>query len=59
MHVLSFAEGALAMLGLVAVLLAYIAEAMLFDRRIRSRPFPWLERIQVLLFGILHLRGTR
>lgn len=41
------------------VLLAHVAEAALFNRKLKARPFPWLERLQVLLFGFLHLRGLR
>lgn len=41
------------------MLLAHIGEAVLFNRRLKARPYPWLERVQVLLFGFLHLRGLR
>lgn len=41
------------------MLLVHVAEAALFNRKLKARPFPWLERTQVLLFGFLHLRGLR
>ena len=41
------------------VLLVHVGEAALFNGRLKTRPFPWLERLQVLLFGFLHLRGLR
>lgn len=39
------------------LLLAHVGEALLFNSRLKRQPFPWLERVQVLLFGFLHLRG--
>ncbi|MDH4555108.1 DUF1145 domain-containing protein [Pseudomonas sp. BN417] len=42
-----------------AMLLVHVGEAALFNGRLKTRPFPWLERFQVLLFGFLHLRGLR
>lgn len=42
-----------------AILLAHVGEVALFNKRLASRPQPWLERAQVLLFGVLHLRGLR
>ncbi|QEY64376.1 DUF1145 domain-containing protein [Metapseudomonas lalkuanensis] len=42
-----------------AILLAHVGEAVLFNRKLKARPYPWLERLQVLLFGFLHLRGLR
>jgi putative membrane protein len=41
------------------ILLAHVGEAALFNRKLKARPYPWLERLQVLLFGFLHLRGMR
>ena len=41
------------------MLLVHVAEVLLFERRLKNRPLPWLERLLVLLFGILHLRSTR
>ncbi len=34
-------------------------EVLLLNRRLQSRPQPWLDRLQVLLFGVLHLRSLR
>lgn len=42
-----------------AILLAHVGEVALFNKRLSQRPQPWLDRLQVLLFGILHLRGLR
>ncbi|MDE3735454.1 MULTISPECIES: DUF1145 domain-containing protein [Pseudomonas] len=42
-----------------AILLAHVGEAAVFNRKLKARPHPWLERLQVLLFGFLHLRGLR
>ncbi|MDH4560555.1 DUF1145 domain-containing protein [Pseudomonas sp. BN411] len=42
-----------------AMLLVHVGEAALFNRKLKTRPYPWLERLQVLLFGFLHLRGLR
>lgn len=62
-HFLSFAKGALAMFWLVALVnLAYpLGELhrpiLLLNGRLKARPAPWLERLQVLLFGVLHLRS--
>ncbi|KAF1072803.1 MAG: hypothetical protein GAK45_00077 [Pseudomonas citronellolis] len=74
-HLLSFAKGALSMFWLAAVLnliypfgelhrpllwvsaillLVHLGEVLLLARRL-----PWLERVQVLLFGVLHLSGRR
>ncbi|MDP3815965.1 DUF1145 domain-containing protein, partial [Pseudomonas sp.] len=39
------------------MLLVHMGEALLFQARLQARPQPWLERMQVLLFGFLHLRG--
>ncbi|WP_274381377.1 DUF1145 domain-containing protein [Pseudomonas cavernicola] len=41
------------------MLLVHIAEVLLYNRRLAVRPLPWLERLQVLLFGVLHLRSLR
>lgn len=41
------------------MLLVHLGEVLLFDRRLRATSQPWLARIQVLLFGLLHLRGLR
>lgn len=42
-----------------AILLAHIGEVALFHKRLGQRPQPWLDRLQVLLFGFLHLRAMR
>lgn len=41
------------------VLLVHVGEVLLFARRLEARPSPWLERTQVLLFGMLHLPTLR
>ena len=74
-EILSFAKGALAMFWLAAMLnliypfgelhrpllwlsaallLVHVAEVALLARR-----RPWLEQVQVLLFGVLHLQSRR
>lgn len=35
------------------------AKVALFNKRLSQRPQPWLDRVQLLLFGFLHLRGLR
>ncbi len=42
-----------------ATLLAHVGEVALFNKRLSQRPQPWLDCVQVLLFGILHVRGLR
>jgi putative membrane protein len=44
-------------LAAAAVLLAHVGEVLLFRRRLQGRPQPWLERVQVLLFGMLHIQS--
>jgi uncharacterized protein YhhL (DUF1145 family) len=39
------------------MLLAHIGEMLLFNARLVGQPQPWLQRVQVLLFGFIHLRG--
>lgn len=39
------------------LLLAHLAEVALFHKQIMARPKPWLGRIQVLLFGVLHIQS--
>lgn len=41
------------------MLLVHVGELLLFNRRLAARPLPWLERVQVLLFGVLHLQSLR
>ena len=40
-----------------SVLLIHGLELLLFKARLELRPRPWLERLQVLLFGAFHLFG--
>jgi len=42
-----------------AILLAHVGEVALFNKRLSQRPQPWMDHLQVLLFGFLHLRGLR
>jgi putative membrane protein len=44
-------------LAAAAVLLAHIGEVLLLRRRLQAQPQPWLARMQVLLFGVLHIQG--
>ncbi|WP_252273456.1 DUF1145 domain-containing protein [Pseudomonas subflava] len=48
-----------AYLGWIALtlLLVHGLEIALLHRRLSRRPQPWRERLLVLLFGVLHLRG--
>jgi putative membrane protein len=39
------------------VLLAHALELRLFKSRLHNRPKPWLDRLQVMLFGVFHLYG--
>ncbi|WP_271411318.1 DUF1145 domain-containing protein [Pseudomonas sp. Q1-7] len=39
------------------VILAHLFEIMLFNARLRDRPSPWGDRLQLLLFGVFHLLG--
>lgn len=41
------------------ILIAHVVEMLLFNRRLQARPQPWLERLQVLAFGFMHLRTLR
>lgn len=50
-----FAQGLLLAGGLTA--LVHLAEVALFNARFQARPRPWLDRLQVLLFGGFHLFG--
>lgn len=43
---------------LALILLAvHLLEVLLFQRRIQERPMPWLGRLMVLLFGVLHIQS--
>jgi putative membrane protein len=39
------------------ILLIHGLELLLFKARLENRPRLWLERLQVLLFGVFHLLG--
>lgn len=41
------------------VLLAHVGELALFRARLQGRPGLWWQRLQVLLFGMLHLQMLR
>lgn len=41
------------------VLLAHVGEMPLFRARLQGQPSQWWQRLQVLLFGLLHVRGLR
>lgn len=41
------------------ILLAPIGELLLFSSRLRDMPGLWWQRLQVLLFGMLHLQRLR
>ncbi|MFZ3184553.1 MAG: DUF1145 domain-containing protein [Pseudomonas sp.] len=41
------------------ILIAHVVEVLLFNSRLSTRSQPWLERLQVLLFGVLHMRSLR
>ncbi|AYC33835.1 DUF1145 domain-containing protein [Pseudomonas cavernae] len=39
------------------ILLLHLLELVLFDRHLRDCPRPGLERLQVLVFGVMHVLG--
>lgn len=41
------------------ILLAHVGELLLFRSRLSALPGLWWQRLQVLLFGVLHLRSLR
>lgn len=41
------------------ILLAHVGELLLFRSRLSVLPGLWWQRLQVLLFGVLHLRSLR
>ncbi|MFI8744452.1 DUF1145 domain-containing protein [Pseudomonas sp. NPDC077186] len=43
----------------LALLLAHAFELLLFRARLHGRPGLWRQRLQVLLFGLLHLQTLR
>ena len=38
----------------VALLILHVIEVLAVGARVRNRPSPWLDRLQVLLFGVFH-----
>lgn len=42
-------------LGGGLILLTHVLELLLFGARLKGRPRPWRDRLQVLLFGVFHL----
>lgn len=41
------------------IMLAHVGELLLFRSRLSVLPGLWWQRLQVLLFGVLHLRSLR
>ncbi|KJU76928.1 DUF1145 domain-containing protein [Pseudomonas chengduensis] len=41
------------------LLLAHVGELLLFRARLQGLPAQWWQRLQVLLFGMLHLQHLR
>lgn len=41
----------------ILLVLVHLFEIMLFNSLLRSRANPWLDRLQLLLFGVFHLLG--
>lgn len=41
------------------ILIAHVVEVIVFNNRLKVRPQPWLDRVQVLLFGVLHVKSLR
>ena len=39
------------------MLLVHVLEVALLHRRLQRQAQPWQDRLQVLLFGVLHVRG--
>lgn len=46
--------GALLTLAGGLILLIHIVELLALGKRLRGRPHPWMDRLQVLLFGVFH-----
>ena len=38
------------------LLLVHLLEVLLFNRTLKTRAHPWRDRLQVLLFGIFHIK---
>ncbi|XEG74955.1 DUF1145 domain-containing protein [Pseudomonas sp. abacavir_1] len=43
----------------IVLLAVHAGEVLLLGRRLKARRQPWLERLQVLFFGVLHLPALR
>lgn len=41
----------------ILLILVHLFEIMLFNSLLRGRANPWLDRLQLLLFGVFHLLG--
>lgn len=39
------------------LLLLHVIEAVAFNKRLRGRSHPWLDRVQILLAGIFHIQS--
>ncbi len=39
------------------LLLVHLLEVLVFNRTLKTRAHPWLDRLQVLLFGIFHIKS--
>lgn len=39
------------------LLLVHLLEVLLFNRTLKTRAHPWRDRLQVLLFGIFHIKS--
>ena len=37
------------------ILLIHVVELLVLGSRLKGRPHPWMDRLQVLLFGVFHL----
>ncbi|QEY61826.1 DUF1145 domain-containing protein [Metapseudomonas lalkuanensis] len=43
----------------ILLILVHLFEITLFNSLLRGRANPWLDRLQLLLFGVFHLLGIR
>lgn len=41
------------------ILAAHVVEVIVFNSRLQARPQPWMDRLQVLLFGVVHVKSLR
>lgn len=39
------------------LLLVHLLEVLVFNRTLKTRAHPWVDRLQVLLFGIFHIKS--